>query len=220
MNQNQPARAIRAVCIAAMLVLTVATCSSADRITSPGTELTVGTWGGDMAGAIVNDTIAHIHIGCTFGDLPGPIALNADGRFTVDGNYTLRAFPVVLGPSLPAQFSGVVHGKTLTFAVAKLSARMFRMIDSLKTYAPTDADVTKVKETIIRGRETTTRTNGYWASNIASRDRNGEDIGGLLGAYDEMATGLTAKQIQDAAKLYFNLQRYVKVMLLPAAPTP
>jgi hypothetical protein len=77
-----------------------------------------GTWGGENAGAVVTDTIAHIHIGCTFGDIKGRIALDANGRFTVDGSYVLRAYPVYVGPELPAQFSGVVSGKELTIAVA------------------------------------------------------------------------------------------------------
>jgi len=99
--------------------------------------------------------------------------------------------------------------------VDKLSARLFKVIDSLKTYGPNDADLTKVREQIIRAREPAVKTNAYWAANIASRDQNGEDIAGLLGAYDTMLKNLTAKQIQDAAKLYFDAKRYVKVVLLP-----
>jgi hypothetical protein len=83
-----------------------------------GSQLAIGTWGGDNAGAIVNDTIVHIHIGCTFGDIKGRIPLNSEGRFTMDGSYVLRAYPVYVGPELPAQFSGVVTGRTLTIAVA------------------------------------------------------------------------------------------------------
>ncbi len=78
----------------------------------------MGTWGGAGAGVIVADTVVHVHIGCTFGDLPGRIALDANSRFTRDGSYVLRAFPVLIGPTLPAQFSGVVEGNRLTIVVA------------------------------------------------------------------------------------------------------
>ena len=104
--------------LAVGLVVALATCRPAGSIVSPGAQLATGTWGGDKAGAIVNDTIAHIHVGCTYGDIPGRVKLDAEGRFTVDGTYLLRAFPVVLGPWLPAQFSGHVVGNTLTIAVA------------------------------------------------------------------------------------------------------
>jgi hypothetical protein len=50
--------------------------------------------------------------------MPGTIVLDAGGRFVVDGNYVLRAYPIVLGPALPAQFSGRVIGRTLVLAIA------------------------------------------------------------------------------------------------------
>jgi hypothetical protein len=84
---------------------------------SDGT-LAIGDWGGENAGVIVTAEITHVHIGCTFGDMPAAIPLDASGRFTVDGSYVLRAYPVQIGPELPAQFSGRVIGRTLTLAVA------------------------------------------------------------------------------------------------------
>lgn len=81
-------------------------------------QLALGTWGGDNSGVIVTDSAAHVHVGCTFGDMPGNIPLDASGRFTVDGSFVLRAYPVQIGPSLPAQFSGRVSGQTLTLAIA------------------------------------------------------------------------------------------------------
>ena len=50
--------------------------------------------------------------------MPANIVLDADGRFTRDGSFVLRAFPVLVGPRLPAQFSGRVVGRTLTLSVA------------------------------------------------------------------------------------------------------
>jgi hypothetical protein len=81
-------------------------------------QLSVGEWGGDNAGVIVSDEATHVHIGCTFGDLPGTIPLDASGRFTMDGSYVLRAFPIQLGPSLPAEFSGRVDGDRLILVIA------------------------------------------------------------------------------------------------------
>ncbi|MFP5356708.1 MAG: hypothetical protein ACLGIK_16475, partial [Gemmatimonadota bacterium] len=34
------------------------------------------------------------------------------------GQYVLRAYPVLVGPPLPARFSGVVRGNLLTLSVA------------------------------------------------------------------------------------------------------
>jgi hypothetical protein len=107
-----------AVTLVAGAVFMVAACNGG-RATAgtPADTLARGTWGGENAGAIVGDTIAHVHIGCTFGDFRPPAALDQDGRFDVEGSYTLRAFPVAVGPSLPAVFAGVVTGDRLTISV-------------------------------------------------------------------------------------------------------
>ena len=99
--------------------------------------------------------------------------------------------------------------------VDKLSKRVFTVIDSLKKYGPTDADMTKIKEQILRSRETQLKTNSYWISGIGQRDQAGEDIVGLLTAYDDLVKALTPQQLKDAAKKYFDVTHYVKIVLLP-----
>lgn len=98
--------------------LFLAACSRGSLPPLPGDRLALGTWGGDNAGVIVSDSGTHVHVACTFGDLPALVPLDADGRFTIDGSYVLRAYPVLIGPTLPAQFSGHVVGRTLTIAIA------------------------------------------------------------------------------------------------------
>ena len=77
----------------------------------------VGTWGGENAGLIADDTSAHLHIACTFGNVMQGIEPGSDGHFDVAGEYVLRAYPVYVGPSLPARFQGTVAGKFLTLSV-------------------------------------------------------------------------------------------------------
>jgi hypothetical protein len=55
---------------------------------------------------------------CTLGNFPLPTVVDDAGRFTVDGSYTLRAYPIAVGPPLPAVFTGAVSGTQLTFSVA------------------------------------------------------------------------------------------------------
>jgi len=76
-------------------------------------DLAIGTWGGDAAGMIVSDTSMHLHIGCTYGDVSGRVAV-ANGAFDVSGSYLLRAYPVAVGPTMPARFTGTVTGKVAT----------------------------------------------------------------------------------------------------------
>jgi hypothetical protein len=53
---------------------------------------------------IVGDTAMHLHIGCTFGDVSGRVPLGANGQFDVAGSYLLRAYPIAVGPTMPARF--------------------------------------------------------------------------------------------------------------------
>lgn len=74
----------------------------------------LGTWGGDSGGMIVGDTAMHLHVACTYGDVSGRIPVSSNGQFDVRGSYVLRAYPITVGPSVPARFIGHVDGSTIT----------------------------------------------------------------------------------------------------------
>lgn len=80
-------------------------------------QLQIGTWGGAEAGVLVSDTVVHVHVGCTNGNFPSPIHLDAQGRFDVTGRYQPRAYPVPFGPEVPAHLTGQLHGNSVTFRV-------------------------------------------------------------------------------------------------------
>lgn len=101
--------------IAAALVVSCAS-SSATLAVSDG-ALALGTWGGDSSGLIVSDTAMHLHIACTFGDVSGRVPVASNGDFDVAGSYMLRAYPIAVGPSVPARFIGHLDGATLTVKV-------------------------------------------------------------------------------------------------------
>ena len=78
----------------------------------------MGTWGGENAGLQADDTSAHIHIGCTYGNIHQPIVISSGSSFEIPGDYVLRAYPVYVGPVLPATFYGTVSGRAMTLSVA------------------------------------------------------------------------------------------------------
>ena len=98
--------------------LLAAACGENEVLPPPGSTLELGTWGGDDAAVVVADSAIHVHVDCTFGDIAEEVRLDAEGRFTSDGSYVLRAYPVASGPPLPAHFSGRVVNRTLTLAIA------------------------------------------------------------------------------------------------------
>ncbi len=97
----------------------------------------------------------------------------------------------------------------------RLTRSALALIDTLKAKGPTAAEVEKVKEQMLRAREVQTKQNAYWLGNIAGRDQAGEDLTGLLGAYDAMIRALTPAQIQDAARRYFDTGNYARFVLRP-----
>jgi hypothetical protein len=83
----------------------------------PLEPLLVGTWGGDNAGLIATDSSAHIHIGCTAGDIHQQLVADSLGRFDVPGIYNITAYPVYRGPDHPARFSGRIVGRVMSLTV-------------------------------------------------------------------------------------------------------
>jgi hypothetical protein len=78
-----------------------------------------GTWGGDNAGLIADDTSAHVHIGCTYGNIHQAVVPDASGKFDVPGEQNITAHPVDAGVLHPARFSGtIVNGRFMTLTVA------------------------------------------------------------------------------------------------------
>ena len=88
-----------------------------DTPTGANDRVLAGTWGGDNAGVIVTDTSAHVHIGCTVGDVHQPLETDPEGRFDVPGLYNITAYPVYRGPDHPARFTGRIDGKVMTLTV-------------------------------------------------------------------------------------------------------
>ena len=96
-------------------VLLATACASSDVAPLPADGLLpLGNWGGENAGLIVSDTASHLHVGCTFGDISGRVRLDATGGFSADGSFMLHAYPVSIGPSVPAHFAGRLVGTTIT----------------------------------------------------------------------------------------------------------
>jgi len=108
---------VKAVIAGVAVVLVVSCASASATLAVSDGALALGTWGGDSSGLIVSDTAMHLHIACTYGDVSGRVPVGSNGQFDVQGSYMLRAYPVAVGPSVPARFIGHLDGATLTVTV-------------------------------------------------------------------------------------------------------
>lgn len=102
--------------VTCILMVAVTACSSGNLPPFDG-NIALGTWGGDSAGMIVSDTAMHLHIACTYGDVSGRVPVGTNGDFDVTGSYMLRAYPVMVGPAVPARFVGRLDGDRVTVTV-------------------------------------------------------------------------------------------------------
>jgi hypothetical protein len=101
---------VAGLCVAA----SVGACGSGVSTVPADHRIPLGTRGGDLGGLIVEATSMHLHVGCTYGDVPGRVVVDDDGKFDVAGDYMLRAYPIAVGPTVPARFTGRLVGTTLT----------------------------------------------------------------------------------------------------------
>ena len=98
--------------------------------------------------------------------------------------------------------------------VEELTQVIFEQIDSLKTVGTTDLYVDKVKEMRKRQRETDLKENSFWVGALETLDFNGVDPR-LLIQYPALVDSLTVDVVQQSAQKYFNMDRYVRVVLYP-----
>ena len=99
--------------------------------------------------------------------------------------------------------------------VDKLEKSVFAIIDTLQTRGPSQADIDKVREQIIRGRENSAKQNGYWVGVLISRDESPDDYTKLMAASDERLKNLSVALVQEAARKYLDPKNHVKFVLVP-----
>lgn len=98
--------------------------------------------------------------------------------------------------------------------VDELTQAVFAVIEQLKNEGPPEDVVATVKEQQRRERETDVRTNSFWVSVLDFYFSRDEDVLDVL-RYDEMIQSTTAEEIQEAARTYLAMDRYVKGVLYP-----
>ena len=89
---------------------------------------------------------------------------------------------------------------------------VFAQIDTLRASGPRPADLAKVKETLIRSRETNLRENGWWLGQLLQSERDGDPPAPPL---EPVLAALTVESLRAAAVTYLDRTQFVRVTLLP-----
>jgi zinc protease len=100
-------------------------------------------------------------------------------------------------------------------SIAKLSQIVLVEMAKIKKEGPTVEDLNKVKETMIRERETRLKENNFWISSLQSLYLNGDRLM-TLDEYKTFVNSFTSEDIKKIAGKYLDTENYVKVALTPA----
>ncbi len=98
--------------------------------------------------------------------------------------------------------------------IEKLAQTLLEEMEKIRKNGPTETDLNKVKETMIRERETQVKENSFWLAYIQNHYLNGNKILSLE-EYKDFVNSFTIKDIQAVAKKYLDTENYVRVALTP-----
>lgn len=97
----------------------------------------------------------------------------------------------------------------------KVIAATFAEIARLKDQGPDADDLNKVKQNWLQSYQKAMRENAFWLGRLQGSLMDGTDPATIL-QYEKMVAQITAADVKDAAKRYFDTSNYVQVVLYPA----
>lgn len=98
--------------------------------------------------------------------------------------------------------------------IEKLTQALLGEMTKIKNNGPLAADLDKVKETLIRERETQIKENGFWLSYLQNHYINGNKILSL-DDYRNLVNSISVKMVKTVANKYLDTNNYVQVYLTP-----
>lgn len=99
--------------------------------------------------------------------------------------------------------------------IDSLAVAVINEMNSIMREGPSETDLNKVKETMIRQRETRMKENSFWISYLQSHFLNGNKIMSF-NEYRDFVNSVDTKTIRKIAGRYLNTTHYVKAALTPA----
>jgi zinc protease len=100
--------------------------------------------------------------------------------------------------------------------ITKLSQTVLTEMGKIRKDGPTETDLNKVKETLIRDRETKVKENGFWLSLLQNHFLQDDKLISL-DEYKAIINSVTQSDIKTTAGKYLNTGSYVQVALTPAS---
>ena len=98
--------------------------------------------------------------------------------------------------------------------VDKLVAATITEIDKVRKSGPTEADLSKVKETWKQQYLVNIKDNNYWTRQLLQSAEMGTNPTSIL-EFEKRTDALTTKQLQEIANKYVDTKNFVQIVLNP-----
>jgi len=136
-------------------------------------------------------------------------------REELGGTYAISADPAARKVPRP-QFTLAIDWTCDPARTNDLVKRVYQEVEKLRTEPLSAAQMSIVRDLLTRETERAADDNGYFLDRIAGRYADGEaaDLASALDPQKQI-DALNAAEIQQAAKSYLDMSRYVKVVLMP-----
>ncbi len=102
--------------------------------------------------------------------------------------------------------------------IKKLSATMLDEMEKIKKDGPLEVDLDKVRETLLRDRETRMKENSFWLAALQNHFMLGDKLR-TLDEYKNLINSISISDIKTVADKYLNTKSYVEVALTPTVKT-
>ena len=99
--------------------------------------------------------------------------------------------------------------------VDELQAAIFDEIRKIETDGPTDEDLQKAKEKLLREREINLRENKFWLNALSNGYLYKDGVFNDFNSYDDLVNQLSKEYITSVTKKYFDFNNYFEVSLKP-----
>ena len=129
------------------------------------------------------------------------------GVYGVRASYSMSRYPK---PRYSLDFSWGCSPENAD----QLMVTVFEEVRKIKTQGPTEVDLNKVKETIIRERETAMKENSFWQQVLLNTYRQGDKLM-TLDEYKKIVQSIRTRDISAIARKYFTETNYVASKLMP-----
>jgi zinc protease len=98
--------------------------------------------------------------------------------------------------------------------IAALTDKVFAELEAFKTKGPTEQELQKAKEIVLKEREVNLKSNTFWAEVLKNYSIWGEPSGRIVEYADYLAR-VKLEDVKSAARKYLNRDRLVRVTLYP-----